>query len=63
MPPCLPPQTAVRKLAAEVGDAAQLCEALSSALRQYPTPSRHAQVGPATQKGGWVGLLGGWVVR
>ncbi len=33
----------MRKLALEVGDAGQLCEAISSALRQHPTPSRAAQ--------------------
>ncbi|KXZ45302.1 hypothetical protein GPECTOR_56g398 [Gonium pectorale] len=34
---------AIRKLAQEVGDAAQLCEAISSVLRQHATPSKQAQ--------------------
>lgn len=35
---------AVRKLAQEVGDAGQMCEAISSVLRQHATPSKTAQV-------------------
>ncbi|GFR39927.1 hypothetical protein Agub_g3 [Astrephomene gubernaculifera] len=34
---------AMRKLALEVGDAGQMCEAISSALRQHATPTKHAQ--------------------
>ncbi|KAG2444609.1 hypothetical protein HXX76_001353 [Chlamydomonas incerta] len=34
---------AVRKLAQEVGDAGQMCEAISSVLRQHATPSKTAQ--------------------
>ncbi len=35
---------AVRTLAQEVGDAGQMCEAISSVLRQHATPSKTAQV-------------------
>ncbi|KAG2487550.1 hypothetical protein HYH03_013829 [Edaphochlamys debaryana] len=34
---------AVRKLALEVGDAGQMCEAISSVLRQHATPTKTAQ--------------------